>query len=87
MTLEELKNTWKEYVLVSIDGKKRKPMKEIAMMCLGELAGGLLFDAGGPQGASAWIFKSDEDNNCYQKTDWEAGAEEGWELIGRFEKQ
>lgn len=84
MTREELKDTWKEYAIVSIDGKKRKSMKEIAVICLGKYRGGLLFDTGGSQGASAYIFKSDEDDNCYQKTDWD--DDESWELIGRFEK-
>ena len=87
MTLDELLKDWKEYDLVSADGTVRKAMKDIAMLCMGPFKGGLLFDAGGPQGAPAWILKPDAQGNCWLKTDWDAPDDQAWELAGRFERR
>lgn len=87
MTLDELRRDWKDYDLVSSDGSVRKAMIDIAMICFGPFKGGLLFDAGGQQGAPAWIFKPDDDGNCWMKTDWDAPDDQSWEIVGRFEKR
>lgn len=81
MTLDELKNNWRDYAIER--GDKIIPLKSLFAICLGEDSGGLLFDTGNKEG-DAYILKSDENDNCYQKVKWDVSDNEGWKLIGKF---
>ena len=86
MTLREFQEHWKDYEIVSSNGKAHAVLKDLFMICWGEMKGGLLFDAGGPQGAPAAIIRVDEQNVCYLKRDWDAPADQGWVRIGLLKK-
>ena len=86
MTLGTLKKNWKKYAIKKSQKAKAVPLKDLFAVCWGETNGGLLFDAGGEQGAPACILKSDENDFCYEKTDWNLPDDKGWKRIGRFEK-
>lgn len=88
MTLKELHAHWKEYAIKFDDdfGYGIRSLKDIFMICWGEKFGGLLFDTGGEQGSPAYLLKSDDNNNCYSKKDWNAPPNESWIKVGRFIK-
>lgn len=85
MIIEELAEHWKEYTLISLDNKRRKRLKDIFMICWGHFDDGLLFDAGGPQGAPGAILKCDGHDNCYVKIRKESG-ENIWVKCGVLKK-
>jgi len=85
MTLDELKENWKQYAVELPNGTVR-PLKDRFMICWGGYLDGILFDPGGEQGAEGMILKPDKDGNCYFKSDPSAPEGAGWELIGRFVK-
>jgi hypothetical protein len=83
MTLEELKQNWREYG-VELPSGEVVPLKERFAICWGSFQDGLLFDPGGEQGAEGAILKTDEEDNCYLYT-YPEGEEEGrWTIQGRF---
>lgn len=63
MSNDELKENWQKYALETIDGVVL-PLKNHYVMCWGWVSeyGGLLFDTGGEQGATAHVFKVEGDN-------------------------
>ena len=84
MTQDEFLAHWQEYKLILPNGKEII-LKEMFFVCF-KMNGGLLCDTGGPQGAPAYLLKTDEHNNCFIKTDWSASDGEAWELCGKLEK-
>lgn len=84
MTLDEFQENWKQYKLVLLNGKEII-FKDSFWICF-KTSGGLMFDTGGPQGSPGYIFKTDEQNNCFVKTDWRAPRDEAWKLCGKLEK-
>ena len=86
MTLNYLQMHWQEYGFVAVDGQakgKTLRLKDLFMICWGEFRDGLLFDAGGPQGAPAFVLKVDADDNLYARS---GPGKRDWRLIGRLVK-
>ena len=86
MTLVDFQLHWHEYGFVAIDGKakgKTLRLKDLFMICWGEFKGGLLFDAGGPQGAPAFVLKVDADDNLYARS---GPKKRDWRFVGRLVK-
>lgn len=84
MTLEELRDRWKDLAIDLTDGTRVR-MADIAMLAYGgEIDGGILFDSGGEQGNPAWLLKPDEHDQCWQKFWISAPAGEGWQVVGKF---
>lgn len=90
MTLDELKENWRNYAVELPDGTIR-PLKEMFVICWGEFLDGLLFDSDGQADeklcealGEGMLLKTDEESNCYVYTDPTAPDGERWTIQGRF---
>lgn len=86
MDLSTFEKDWREYEVIFEDGRRFK-LREHFFLCIGPFAGGLGFDPGGRQGATLFIFKSDEELNLWQrmKAPDDGPEDEAWALIGKLE--